>query len=178
MVDGQISLFQISGETMRRANETDSLPQAEDYPKSARMAMEKEMLGLYLTGHPLADNQDLIDKISTVTTEEIAHFQENPRIRDEMEVLMVGIISHKKTKVTRNNKMMAFLNVEDMVGGVEILVFPNVFERCAPAIFEDAVVVVRGRLNYKEDETPKIIAEKITPISVAEAFYRKKSMIS
>jgi DNA polymerase-3 subunit alpha len=69
---------------------------------------------------------------------------------------------------------MAFLGIEDMVGGVEAIVFPNVYEKCAAAIFEDAIVVLRGKLSFKDEEIPKIIVDKITPVAVAEEFYRRK----
>ncbi|MDR1136504.1 MAG: DNA polymerase III subunit alpha [Clostridiales Family XIII bacterium] len=171
---GQISMFQLNEGTMKEAVNRDALPRVEDFTKTARMAMEKEMLGMYLTGHPLADNKHIIDKVSNVTSEEIIHFQDHPNIKDNMGILMVAIINRKKTQVTKTGKLMAFINVEDLVGEVEALVFPNVYEKCAAVINEDSVVVLRGRLNFKEEETPKIIADKITPISVAEEYYKKK----
>jgi DNA polymerase-3 subunit alpha len=174
MVEGQMSLFQLNDAEMRSVTGRESLPLVEDFEKSARMAREKEMLGIYLTGHPLADCGYIIDKVSNITTEEIIHFQDNPNLKDNMEILMVAVISSKKTQMTRNGKMMAFLGVEDLLGGVETIVFPNVYERCAPTIFEDAIVVLRGRLNFKDEETPKIIAEKITPVATVEEFYRRK----
>jgi DNA polymerase-3 subunit alpha len=176
-IAGQISMFQMNEGAMKEAAYRDRLPQVEDFGKAARMAMEKEVLGMYLTGHPLADNKHIIDRISNVTSDEITHFQDHPRIRDNMEVLMVAIINRKKTQITKTGKMMAFIDVEDLLGEVETLVFPNVYDRCAAAINEDAVVVIRGRLNFKEEETPKIIADKITPVSVAEEYYRKKGLM-
>jgi DNA polymerase-3 subunit alpha len=174
MVEGQISLFQLNGAEMRGVVGGESLPLVEDFDKPVRMAREKEMLGIYLTGHPLADSLDIIDKISNITTDEIIHFQENPNLKDNMEILMVAVISDKKTQVTKNGRIMAFLGIEDMVGGVEAIVFPNVYEKCTAAIFEDAIVVLRGKLSFKDEETPKIIADKITPVAVAEEFYRRK----
>jgi DNA polymerase-3 subunit alpha len=174
MVEGQISLFQLNDAEMRGVVGRESLPLVEDFDKPARMAREKEMLGIYLTGHPLADSRDIVEKISNITTEEIIHFQDNPNLKDNMETLMVAVIINKKTQVTKNGKIMAFLGIEDMVGGVEAIVFPNVYEKCAAAVFEDAIVVLRGRLSFKDEETPKIIADKITPVAVAEEFYRRK----
>jgi DNA polymerase-3 subunit alpha len=173
-VEGQLSLFQINGEAMRGAAESENLPLVEDFSKQERMAREKEMLGIYLTGHPLSDRSLLIEKVSNITTEEIIRFRDNPKVRDNMETLMIVIINHKKTQITKKGNMMAFLDVEDLYGSVEAIVFPNVYERCAQAVFEDSVVVLRGKLSFKDEETPKIIAEKITPVDVAEEFYRRK----
>jgi DNA polymerase-3 subunit alpha len=173
-VEGQLSLFQINGEAMRGAAESENLPLVEDFSKQERMAREKEMLGIYLTGHPLSDRRHIIEKVSNITTEEIIRFRDNPKVRDNMETLMVVIINRKKTQITKKGNMMAFLDVEDLFGSVETIVFPNVYERCAQAVFEDSVVVLRGKLSFKDEETPKIIAEKITPVDVAEEFYRRK----
>jgi DNA polymerase-3 subunit alpha len=173
-VEGQLSLFQLNDAEMRSVTENERLPLVEDFSKSERIAREKEMLGIYLTGHPLSDRRHIIDKVSTITTEEILRFQDNSNVRDGMQTLMVVIITHKKTQITKAGKIMAFLNVEDLYGAVETIVFPSVYENCASVIAEDSVVVLRGKLNFKDEETPKIIAEKITPIAVAEEFYRRK----
>jgi DNA polymerase-3 subunit alpha len=92
-----------------------------------------------------------------------------------METLMVVIINRVKTQITKKGNMMAFLDIEDMRGGLETIVFPTVYEKCKEVISVDSVVVLRGKLNFKDEDTPKIIAEKITPIAVAEEFYRRKS---
>jgi DNA polymerase-3 subunit alpha len=178
MVAGQISLFQMGGDLMGGAEGAERLPLVADFAKPARMAMEKEMLGVYLTGHPLSDSRHIIDRLSNVSTDEILHFQDNPQVKDNMEVLMVVLINRKKTQLTKTNKMMAILSVEDLCGAVEVLVFPKAYERNASVIFEDAVVVLRGRLSFssKEEEAPKIIADRITPVEVAEEFFRKKEI--
>ncbi|HZK61356.1 MAG TPA: OB-fold nucleic acid binding domain-containing protein, partial [Anaerovoracaceae bacterium] len=80
---------------------------------------------------------------------------------DGMKVTMAGIISGKKILVTKSNKQMAFIDLEDLYGIVEVIVFPNVYERCMQSIKEDNVVVVKGTINFKEDEQPKLMAEKI-----------------
>jgi DNA polymerase-3 subunit alpha len=173
-VEGQLSLFQLNGAEMRGVVESENLPLVEDFSKADRMAREKEMLGIYLTGHPLSDRRAIIEKVSNITTEEIIHFRDNPNVRDRMETLMVVIINRKKTQITKSGKVMAFLDIEDLFGGVEAIVFPKVYERCASAVFEDSIVVLRGKLSFKDEETPKVIAEKITPVDVAEEFYRRK----
>jgi DNA polymerase-3 subunit alpha len=177
MVEGQISMFQLNDDVMKDVAGQGTLPNVADFQKAAKMAMEKEMLGLYLGEHPLEDRRYIIDKVSNITTEDIVHFEDNPWVKDNMEVLMVAIINRKKTQITKTGKMMAFVEVEDLVGTAETIVFPNVFDRSSDILYEDSMVVVRGRLNFKDEETPKIIAEKITPISVAEEFYRRKEIV-
>ncbi|MDR0570157.1 MAG: DNA polymerase III subunit alpha [Clostridiales Family XIII bacterium] len=174
MVEGQISMFQINDEVMKDASRQGALPQTADFPAAARMAMEKEMLGLYLCGHPLEDKRGIIARVTNITSEDIAHFEDRPDIRDNMGVLMVAIINKKRTQITKSGKMMAFIEVEDLLGGVEVIVFPSVYERSLPVLREDEVVVIRGRLNFKDEERPKIIAEKITPVAVAEEYYNSR----
>ncbi|MDR2771828.1 MAG: DNA polymerase III subunit alpha [Clostridiales Family XIII bacterium] len=171
---GQLSLFQLNDAEMRSAADSEKLPLVEDFSKPERMAREKEMLGIYLTGHPLSDRSFIIDRVSNITTDEIAHFRDNRDLRDNMETLMVVIINRKKTQITKSGKLMAFLEIEDLFGGAEVIVFPKTYEKYAQAVFEDSVVVLRGRLDFKDEDTPKIIAEKITPVDVAEEFYRRK----
>ncbi|MDR1027824.1 MAG: hypothetical protein LBL63_00210 [Clostridiales Family XIII bacterium] len=91
-----------------------------------------------------------------------------------MSVCVVGIIDHVRTLITKRNDMMAFVNIEDLYGNTEVIVFSDCYAKSADNIETDSVVVVRGRLNFKEDEAPKIIATKITPISVVEDYYMKK----
>jgi DNA polymerase-3 subunit alpha len=174
-VEGQLSLFQLNDAEMRNVAANEQLPDVEDYSKAERMAGEKEMLGIYLTGHPLSDNKHIIDKVSNIMTDEIINFKENPNVRDNMETLMVVIINRVKTQVTKKGALMAFLDVEDMRGSLETIIFPSVYEKYKDAVKEDNVVVLRGRLNFKDEDTPKIIAEKLTPVSVVEEFYRRKA---
>jgi DNA polymerase-3 subunit alpha len=146
--------------------------------------MEKEMLGVYITGHPLDDYRERIQHLATVTSDELAQAadpenMENPGeagnmvhgsspLQDGMTVTAVGMISGKKTQITKNNKMMAFVELEDLYGEIDVVVFPNAYERCASAIVEDNVVVVKGKLNFKEEEQPKILADAVTGIHDVE----------
>lgn len=164
-LDGQMSLFQMS--TMQEVSRQNRLPEVANFSKELLMAMEKEMLGIYLTGHPLADYAEKIEKISTVTTEELAHVEahegEVPHtaIRDGMAVVMGGMVSSVKTLMTKKNKMMAFVQLEDLMGIVEVIVFPNIYERVASLLKADKVIVIKGTINFKEDEAPKVLADKI-----------------
>jgi len=99
---------------------------------------------------------------SLVTSDEFSHIDEGSRIVDGMSATMAGIIASKKTHTTKSSKMMAFVDMEDLFGNVEVIVFPNVYERYLHLIKEDAIVVVKGSVNFKEEEAPKLIAENIT----------------
>jgi DNA polymerase-3 subunit alpha len=174
-VEGQLSLFQLNGEEMRGIADNEKLPFVDDFPKKERLAREKEMLGIYLTEHPLSDYGDIISKVSNITSQEIIRFKDHPNVRDKMEILMIAVINQVKTMITKKGKVMAILAIEDMLGGLETIVFPTVYERCRDAVFEDSVVVLRGRLDFKDENTPKIIADKITPVAVAVEFYRRSA---
>ena len=166
-IAGQMSLFQIAGEEMRRSG---TLPDVKNFSEDILLAMEKEMTGVYITGHPLNKYRDRIGGLATVTSEELAAAAEpdgSSRITDGMTVVMAGQIIGKKNLVTKSSRMMAFVDLEDLYGEVEVVVFPNVYERCAAVVSEDNVVAVKGRLNFKEDEMPKLLAESVVPIEEA-----------
>ena len=171
-IAGQMSLFQLSSEEMNTTDTTSKLPDVENFSKDMLLAMEKEMVGVYITGHPLDEYREKIKKIATVNSEELSAAVEEDceesRITDGMSVTMAGMITGKKTLVTRNNKMMAFVNLEDLFGEVEMVVFPNVYEKYRDIIEEDRVVAVRGKLNFKEDEMPKLLADAVVDINMTE----------
>jgi len=160
-LEGQISLFQSNTEIMNQAAMKTKLPQVENFDRKILISMEKEMLGVYITGHPLADYKEQIEKITTVSAEELSHAEENSGIRDGMRVTLAGVISSKKTLITKKNQMMAFVDLEDLYGTIEVIVFPNVFERYSELIYEDGLIVVKGTVNFKEEEAPKILANSI-----------------
>jgi DNA polymerase-3 subunit alpha len=178
-VSEQTALWDMNPDLMAAANADIELPDVMDWPKQQKLTQEKDMLGIYLSGHPLDDNVPIIKRLeenekSFKTTEQISHPEENPDIRDNMSVCVVGIIDRIRTLVTKKNELMAFVGIEDLYGGAEVIAFSDCYAKSADSIAEDAVVVVRGKLNFKEDEAPKIIASKITPISVAEEYYMRK----
>ncbi len=161
-IDGQLSLFQ----SMDRFTDTlreEMLPAIEEFPNKILLSMEKEMLGLYISGHPLSEYEKEISKISTINTEILMHDEQH--IKDEMQVVLAGIIASKKNMVTRKNKMMAFITLEDLYGSVEVIVFPNVFEESIAVLKEDSIIALKGKISMKEEEVPKIIAERIVPIT-------------
>jgi DNA polymerase-3 subunit alpha len=163
-LSGQLSLFQEHQEVMSNSGSFGKLPDVGNFSKNILIAMEKEMLGVYISGHPLDDHAKKIQRITTITTEELVHGDENDQIQDGMPVTLAGIISSKRTLVTKKNNMMAFVQLEDLYGTIEVVVFPNVYERCKALIIEDNVIVVKGTVNQKEDEAPKVLADKLFSI--------------
>ncbi len=164
-IEGQLSLFQINADSMQNSGMSGKLPDVANFSKDLLMAMEKEMLGVYLTGHPLSDYAETIEKIATITSEDLAHAEGNDEIQDGMTVTMAGMISSKKTLITKKNKMMAFVQLEDLYGTTEVIVFPNVYEAALGLMKNDGVIVVRGTVSFKEDEDPKLLADRIFDIN-------------
>ncbi len=181
-MDGQMSLFEISmGADNKKNNEETSLYEEEDiypdineYPNKVLLSMEKEMLGLYISGHPLSEFEEEINKMVTLfsselntdsnQSEEAYSLDDVKNISDGMNVVVGGIITTKKTKTTRNNNLMAFLTLEDLYGTMEVIVFPTVLEKYSKLIGEESIVLIKGRISIKEEEQPKIICEEINPL--------------
>jgi DNA polymerase-3 subunit alpha len=163
-IEGQISLFQMNADSMNSSGLSSRLPDVANFSKDLLMAMEKEMLGVYLTGHPLSDHAEKIERVATITSEDLAHAEINGAVQDGMAVVMAGMISSKRTLITKKNKMMAFVQLEDLFGTVEVVVFPNVYEAAQGLLKNDGVIVVKGTVNFKEDEEPKLLADKIFDI--------------
>lgn len=172
-LEGQMSLFDIGGgDEIMEAMES-HLPDVADFPKETSLAMEKEMLGVYITDHPLNNFAEMIKKIATVTSEDLNHAGEESemagavsqgKIYDGMKVVMAGMVSSKRTLITKSNKMMAFVVLEDLYGVSEMVVFPNVYEKCAHYLQGDSVIAVSGTLNFKEDEAPSLLADNVLPL--------------
>ena len=174
-IEGQLSLFQTNAQELN-SWQVAELPDVANFDSGTLLAQEKEMLGVYLTAHPLDSYAKIIDKNVSVTSKDLAEVVESEEdhgssftaksdIVDGMKAIMAGIITAKKTLVTKNGKMMAFVDMEDMFGSVEVVVFPNVYERCSRLITEDQIISVRGEINFKEGEMPKLLASEIIDIS-------------
>jgi DNA polymerase-3 subunit alpha len=170
-IEGQISLFQTNAEAMEESSSVTKLPDVANFTKDILIGQEKEMLGVYITGHPLSDYTDIINRSVSVTAKDLADVlddqeqgQEHSFVKDGMKAVMAGIITGKKTLITKNNKMMAFVDMEDLYGQVEVVVFPNVYERYGNLVNEDTIVSVSGSINFKEGEVPKLLAEKIVDL--------------
>ena len=119
-------------------------------------------------------SDQFVTGVEDETDDAISEIASEGFVQDNAEVCAVGIISHVRTLMTKKEELMAFVNIDDLFGSVEVIVFSDCFKRSSEHIAGDNIVVVRGRVNYKEGEAPKIIASKITPISVVEAYYNRK----
>lgn len=181
VIKGQISFFQMMEENGEEAGASLSVPMPEldDFGLKEKLQMEKEMTGLYLSGHPLDEvkeeteairSMEIGDIISGTSLDEVgeeagltAEIEKSQtlKIRDGMKVTVAGIVSSVNVKVTRNSQMMAFMEIEDLTGTAEVIVFPKTYDSVSHLLREDAIMAVKGRLQMREDEETKIIAEDI-----------------
>ena len=163
---GQMSLFDIAPEETQASFKT-NLPDVGEFPKEVMLSFEKEVLGIYVSGHPLQEYEGLWRKHSTVTTADFALDEETgqTKVTDGQRATIGGIIETKTVKYTKNNKTMAFLTIEDLVGSVEVIVWPNDYEKNARFLNEDSKVFIEGRVSCEEDKNAKLICDKITPFS-------------
>jgi len=181
-MEGQMSLFEMSiagneksmyGESALY-EDNDIYPDIKEYPNKVLLSMEKEMLGLYISGHPLSEFDEEIKRMVTLYSSDLNIYlnqSEEPylldnykNISDGMSVVVGGIITSKKTKTTKNNNLMAFITLEDLYGMMEVIVFPTVLEKYAKFIIEENIVLIKGRISIKEEEQPKIICEEVSPL--------------
>ena len=160
---GQLSLFDIADESQKEDFDV-KLPDVGEYSKEMLLAFEKEVLGVYISGHPLEEQEELWRKGITNTTADFVINEEigEPAVRDNMPAVIGGIIVDKKIKYTKNDKVMAFLQIEDLVGSAEVIVFPRDYEKNSDKLLEDNKVFVRGRVSLEEERDGKLICEKIT----------------
>ena len=185
-VAGQVSLFNMEGLSIDTGDAAGRLPDVANFDEKTLLAMEKEMLGVYITGHPLEEYREKMEKLATVTSRDLAASVQPEEdeegavdesgysvsysaedsgsgqdIYDGKDVVICGMIAGKKNLVTKSSKMMAFVDIEDLYGVTETVVFPNVYERCQDILSEDSVVVMKGKLNFKEGEIPKVLADNV-----------------
>ena len=159
---GQMSLFDLVSEEEKEAYEI-RMPDVEEYPKEAKLAFEKEVLGVYISGHPLEEyEQRWRNNITAVTTDFLPDEETGmPRVIDNSKVTVGGMITGKTIKYTKTNKVMAFLTVEDLVGTVEIVVFPRDYEKNAQLMEVDDKVFIQGRVSAEDEKASKLICENI-----------------
>ena len=163
---GQMSLFDFVDEETKHSYEI-PLPNVGEYGKEEKLALEKEVLGIYISGHPLEEQEECWRKNITAVTTDFLPDEETgmPKVVDGAKVIVGGMITDKKIKYTKNNKTMAFLTLEDLLGTLEIVVFPRDYERNASLMQEDAKVFIQGRVSAEDDKASKLICEKIYPFS-------------
>ena len=159
---GQMSLFYLVSDEEKKEYEI-RMPDVEEYDKEMILAFEKDVLGIYLSGHPLERYRNIMEKMISAKTTDFQPDEESgiPKVYDGQKVIIGGMITEKTIKYTRNNKVMAFLTVEDLLGTVEIVVFPRDYEKWQAMLNEDARVFVQGRVNAEDDKPSKLILEKV-----------------
>jgi DNA polymerase-3 subunit alpha len=149
---GQLSFFDLdAGSFGKPAGE---LPDLEELPRAELLRMEKEILGIYVSGHPLLDCQEDVERIATATTAEL------PDLPDNSEVSIAGIVTQCKRITSKNGEPMAFVSLEDLVGSIEVVVFPKVYARCRECLEGEAAVAVKGRLDVQEEDV-KVLADEV-----------------
>ncbi len=160
---GQISLFDIVDEDQKEEFDI-KLPEVGEYSKDMVLAFEKEVLGIYISGHPLEEQEELWKKGITNTTADfmLGEEEEDIVVKDNATAVIGGMIADKKIKYTKNDKVMAFLQIEDLLGSVEVVVFPKDYEKYSAKLAEDNKVFVKGRVSLEEEKDGKLICEKIT----------------
>ena len=171
---GQMSLFDIADDSQKEEFDI-RMPEVGEYTEEMKLAFEKEVLGIYLSGHPLESYQELWQKYITNNTNDFALEEETNTVRvtDQSTAIVGGMISNKTVKYTKTNQVMAFLELEDLVGTVEIVVFPRDYEKYGSLLAEDAKIFVKGRVSVEEDKDAKLICEQI--VGFDEAAQAKES---
>ena len=161
-VDGQMSFFDFFGEEEKKSLQV-SLPKVDEFDKEMMLAFEKELMGVYVSGHPLDDYISLLDKTVTAKSGDFIVEEESgvAAVPDGQEVIIGGMITGVTIKYTKNNKTMAFLTLEDLSGTVEVIVFPNDYEANRSLIVENSKVFILGKAQAEEDKDAKLICSSI-----------------
>lgn len=161
---GQMSLFDMVSDEQKKEFEI-QLPDVGEYEKETRLAFEKEVLGVYISGHPLEEYEEKWKRSISATTLDFQLDEESGRtkVRDGNKEIVGGMITAKTIKHTRTNQTMAFITIEDLVGTVEVVVFPRDYERNRNYLEEDQKVFVKGRVSEEDDNASKLICESIIP---------------
>lgn len=165
---GQLTLFDIASEEEKDEYDI-RMPEVGEYTKEMLLGFEKEVLGIYISGHPLEEYQELWEKYITNTTNDFLLDEESGRVtaQDQSTAVVGGMIAGKTIKYTKNDKVMAFLSVEDLVGAVEVVVFPRDYEKYSSMLLEDAKIFVKGRVSLEEEKDGKLICEQIVTFEEA-----------
>ncbi len=151
---GQFSLFDVEDSKER-------LPDIKDFNMRMKLEMEREILGMYISGHPLDAYKDLIKTLKVTNVNSINERYKDPNTQGNMSVRVAGILKNKKTLITKQKKIMAFANLEDLYGQIELVIFPTIYEREMDNIADDLIVLVEGHIQHSEVEEPKILVDSI-----------------
>ena len=164
---GQMSLFDIVDDEQKKEFEV-TLPDVGEYQKETMLAFEKEVLGVYISGHPLEEYEEKWRKSISATTLDFQLDEETGRtkVRDGSREIIGGMITSKTIKYTKKNQTMAFITVEDLLGTVEVVIFPQSYEKSQQYLQEDSKVFVRGRVSEEDDNASKLICEEVIPFEM------------
>ena len=162
-MEGQLDLFSSNTSNNKDVVEKDELPNIPELTKKEILNLEKEILGIYVSGHPLDEFSESLKKFTSNTTLDFIknEGQEIENIKDNQKVILGGIINTVTLKFTKTNKQMAFLTLEDIYGTIEVILFPEVFHKYSKYLQEDNVVLIEGKASISEDQKPKIICTNI-----------------
>ncbi|MBR3576032.1 MAG: DUF655 domain-containing protein, partial [Clostridia bacterium] len=162
-LEGQMSLF---GDAMIEEPEVEEFKNLKELELKEILEMEKELIGIYISGHPLDEYKELIEKIPHTTTADIMSAE--PTVNDGDYITLVGIINKRTDKITKSGSRMTFLNVEDLFSSIETVVFSKLFEKISGFAVEGAAIFVRGRVDINENGA-KLVADTIAPLTEAAA---------
>ncbi|NLC43793.1 MAG: DNA polymerase III subunit alpha, partial [Clostridiales bacterium] len=169
-IAGQVSLFGEITPSEPSNYQRDHLPNLEEFPMKMLLTMEKEMTGVYISGHPLDEYKNALEGYSTtMDIMELQNIEGNNELtanlsnnlKDGSTVTLGGLVMEKKIKYTKNNNAMAFVTLEDLYGMIEVIVFPQVLQKYSSLLEEDKGIVIKGRISMREEEEPKLIANEV-----------------
>ena len=164
--EGQMSLFDLVSEEEKKEYRV-SFPDVGEYSKEELLAFEKDILGVYISGHPLDDYEGLWRKNITATSADFIVDEETEEavVKDGMKVVIGGLVAGKVVKTTRSNQLMAFITLEDLMGSVEVIVFPKNYEADRDVLAEDSKIFIKGRVSLGDEPVGKLVCEKVIPFS-------------
>ena len=164
MFEGQLSLFDIAGDEARDEFQI-TFPDVGEYSKEELLAFEKDILGVYISGYPLDDYEDAWRRNITATSADFMVDEETEKagVQDGSRVIIGGMVAGKTVKTTRTNQLMAFITLEDLMGSVEVIVFPKDYEAHRELFTEDAKLFIRGRVSVGDDPVGKLVCEQVVP---------------
>ena len=162
-ITGQMSLFDFMGDAPGQSLEV-PLPKVEDFTADEKLAFEKEVTGIYISGHPLQEVEEKWRrKISAISTDFLPDEETGlPKVQDGSLAIVGGILTEKTIKYTKNNQVMAFVTIEDLYGTLEVIAFPRDYEKYGQALQEDTKVFIRGRVQAEEERASKLILQQVT----------------
>ena len=163
---GQMSLFDLVSEE-EKSDFQIQLPKVGEYAKETKLAFEKEVLGVYISGHPLEEYEEQWQKAISATTLDFQLDEESnhSKVHDGAREIIGGFITEKTMKATKTNQMMAFVTLEDLLGTVEVVVFPRDYEKNRNLLEVDRKVFIKGRVSEEDDKPSKLICEKVVPFN-------------